>query len=172
MTLAKGVNGSAFLPNVSARDVDTRVRIATDKLAAGASPFAYLAVRGVSATSEYRAFLRFNPNRSLQVRATKLINNVETQLGTLTTVPGVTHTANSYVWLRLQASGTNPTTLRVKAWADGQAEPATWLVQVTDTTLSLQAAGPVGLRVLMPTTVTNGPIRFSFDDYLVTEPQR
>ena len=170
MTLAKGLSGAAFLPSTTARDVDVRVRVATNKLAAGAGQVASLAVRTVSAGTEYRAQLRLNPNRTVQLRAARAVGNVETQLGSIVSVPGVTHTANTFIWVRVQASGVNPTTVRIKAWAHGQAEPTTWLLTVTDSQTALQTAGTVGLRAFVPSAITNSPVRFSFDDFRVTRP--
>jgi probable HAF family extracellular repeat protein len=170
MTLAKGLSGAAVLPSTTARDVDVRVRVATNKLAAGAGQVASLTVRTVSAGTEYRAQLRLNPNRTVQVRAARAVGNVETQLGSIVSVPGVTHTANTFIWVRVQASGVNPTTMRLKAWANGQAEPTTWLLTVTDSQTALQTAGTVGVRAFVPSAITNSPVRFSFDDYRVTRP--
>jgi hypothetical protein len=42
---------------------------------------------------------------------------------------------------------------------------------VTDATASLQAAGGVGLVGHLPAGVSNAPVRFTFDDYLVILPQ-
>jgi hypothetical protein len=69
-----------------------------------------------------------------------------------------------------QVVGTNPTTIRLNVWADGQTEPTSWQYTVTDSEPSLQVAGPVGLRAFLASGVTNAPVVFSFDDLLVTSP--
>ncbi|BDZ49548.1 hypothetical protein GCM10025867_17890 [Frondihabitans sucicola] len=46
---------------------------------------------------------------------------------------------------RLQVVGTNPTTLRAKAWLSSSAEPSAWMVTGTSTTAVLQAPGSLGL---------------------------
>jgi hypothetical protein len=67
--------------------------------------------------------------------------NVALMADVNTAIPGGTP-----LWLRLQAQGTNPTSLRWKAWADGVAEPSTWMGTATDATAALQAAGGVGVE--------------------------
>jgi hypothetical protein len=67
--------------------------------------------------------------------------------------------------LRMQVSGTSPTTLRGKVWRAGQAEPAAWLLTATDSTPVLQAAGAVGLLGYLAATSTNAPLVARFDDF-------
>ena len=61
-------------------------------------------------------------------------------------VPGLTYAANDKLRVRLQVFGTSPTTLQMKVWKDGTAEPAAWQVSTTDTTAALQAGGGVGFE--------------------------
>jgi hypothetical protein len=65
-------------------------------------------------------------------------------------------------------TGASPTTIRVKAWADGQPEPSSWQFAATNSTAAVQGAGSVGLRVYMSST--NAPVTFGFDDFSVTTP--
>ena len=67
--------------------------------------------------------------------------------------------------------GTSPTTIRMRAWADGTAEPTTWQYTRTDSTASLQAAGSVGVRAYLAAGATNGPILVTFDDLRATRAQ-
>jgi hypothetical protein len=80
----------------------------------------------------------------------------------------LTNAANRPIWVRGQVVGVNPTTIRLKAWADGQPEPFIWAYSVTDASPSQQAAGAVGLRAYLSGTASNAPVRFSFDDLRVT----
>ncbi len=36
---------------------------------------------------------------------------------------------------------------------------------------NVPSRGMIGLRAYVPNAITNGPIRFSFEDYLVAQPQ-
>ena len=65
-------------------------------------------------------------------------------------------------------TGANDTTIRVKAWADGQSEPAGLLFTTTNAQASVQSAGSVGLRLYLAGTVSNAPVVVSFDDYSVS----
>ena len=47
--------------------------------------------------------------------------------------------------LRLQVTGTSPTTIRAKVWQSEQPEPADWTAVANDSTAALQLAGAVGV---------------------------
>jgi hypothetical protein len=165
---ATSSNRVVALTGVAALNVDLTVRLQTDKVAAGSFEYVYLVARRVSSSSEYRARLRFAPGGITVIQASQVNANTETLLGTEVVVPGVTQQANSYLWLRAQLVGANPTTIRMKAWADGQAEPADWQYSASDSLASLQAPGAVGLRASLSASSTNAPVTFSFDDFRVT----
>ena len=120
--------------------------------------------------NEYRPRMIFNANGTISVNASVVVNGSETALGAPLVVPGLTQAADSFVWLRAQVTGASPTTIRVKAWADGQAEPAAWQFTVTDSQAAVQGAGSVGLRVYLGAKVTTAPVVVSFDDYSVRSP--
>jgi CSLREA domain-containing protein len=161
---------TAILGNVSAQDLKVTFRVQTDKVASGNSEYAYFIARRVSSNSEYRIRIRFSTSQTIGLRAERLNNGTKTELGTETTVSGLTHTVNSFIWVRAEVVGTNPTTIRIKVWGDGQAEPAGWQYTTTDSTAILQTAGSCGLRAYLASSVTNTPVVFTFDDLLVTAP--
>jgi len=163
-----GSNRAAFLNNVNAGELDMEVRIAADKMPAGGAYFAYVEARH-NGTSSYRGQLIFEPDGSIRVDGTAVINGTESALGTQVTVPGVTATAGGYIRLRMQVTGSNPTTIRVKAWADGQTEPTGWQFTATDSRAAVQGPGGVGVRAYLAKAVTDAPVTFSFDDLNVTQ---
>jgi hypothetical protein len=154
-----------MLDSVSARDVDVLLRVAVDKVASGGSEYAYAIVRR-NATNAYRPKLILLSNGTVQVHCGVLVNNVESSVAPAVTVPGLSYSAGGYIWLRAQVTGAAPTTIRVKAWADGQPEPATWQFSATNSASAVQGPGSVGLRAYM--SATNAPVNFTFDDYAVT----
>ena len=83
-------------------------------------------------------------------------------------MPGLTNTPGSFIRVRAQLTGTNPTTIRIRAWADGGTEPTTWQYTETNSAASLQAAGGVGLLAYLSGSITNAPVLVTFDDFLVT----
>ena len=127
----------ALLDAAAAQDVDIVFQVQTDILASGVDEYAYFLSRHVSPNTEYRGQIRFDPKRNILVRAVRINNGISTALGSDTKVAGVTHAVNTYIWVHAQIVGTNPTTIRIKVWADDQAEPATWQYSVTDSAASL-----------------------------------
>ena len=168
LLMTAGANRAAVLGGVSALDVDLSFSVATNKTAAGGQQYVYGIARRVNATSEYRIKLRLGTNGSVAVQATSVVSNIETGIGAETNVPGLTHTANGVIRVRAQISGTSPTTIRIRAWADGSPEPSTWTYTATSTTASLQAPGAVGLRSYVSAAITNAPVLVTFDDFRVT----
>jgi hypothetical protein len=159
---------SALLNTVSQRDVDITFRVSVDKPAAGANYFIYAVARR-NTNNEYRPRVIFNADGSVSVGASVLVGGSETRLGS-PVVTGLTQAAGQFIWVRAQVTGANPTTIQVKAWADGQAEPAAWQFSVTDAQAAVQGAGAVGLRIYVPGAVSTAPVMFSFDDYSVIAP--
>jgi hypothetical protein len=160
----------AKLPSVAALDLNFVFRVKTDKPAAGNNVSAFFLARSVSSSTEYRGQIRISSSNAVYIRALKVVNGTQTLLGSEVMLPNLTYTAGTYIWMRGQVVGTNPTTLNLKAWADGQAEPANWQYTITDSEPSLQVAGPIGLRSFLASGVTNAPVVFSYDDLSVTAP--
>ncbi len=167
---APGRTRTALLNELSQANVDMRVRVAADKVAAGGRFFVYVVGRH-NANNEYRAQLILNSNGSLSVQGSALIAGSESSLGSAVAVPGVTQSPGAYVWVRAQLTGANPTTIRIKAWADGQPEPDGWLFTATSSAAALQSGGSVGVRAYVSSAVTNAPVTLTFDDYAVTASQ-
>jgi PKD repeat protein len=162
-----GATRAALLNAVSAQDVDIAFRVRSDKLAVGGAQYVYAVARR-NGGNAYRPKIILNTNGTVAVHAGVVVNNSESSVAPAVTVPGLTHTANGFIWVRAQLSGSSPTTIRVKAWADGQAEPAGWHFTATNSTAVVQTAGGVGLRAYISST--NVPITFGFDDFRVTSP--
>jgi len=168
MVLSAGGTREAWLPALGARDADIAARFQTDKAAAGGNIFAYLSARRTSSGDAYRAKVRIAPSGAVYVQPTRVSGGVETALGAEVVVAGLTHTAGAALWVRAQVSGADPTTIRVRVWADGQPEPSAWAASVTDSTAALQSAGAAGLRAYLGSASTNAPVVLSWDDWSVT----
>jgi hypothetical protein len=69
----------------------------------------------------------------------------------------------------MQLVGANPTTIRLRAWADGQPEPGTWPYVATDSTAALQGSGAVGLLARLSSSAT-GPLNVSYDGFRAVAP--
>jgi CSLREA domain-containing protein len=160
---------SALLDNVSATDVDVQFRVATDKVLAGGPAYVYMVVRR-NGDNEYRPRLILNPNGNVTVSASRVVNGSESPLGS-GVVTGISQSSNSYIWIRAQVTGTNPTTINDKAWADGTPEPSTWQFTATDSSAALQAAGSVGVRAYLSSGASVAPLTVFFDDYSIVAPK-
>lgn len=164
---ASGATRLAYLPATAGADVDARVRVTADKLLNGGNWYAYLVLRRQAAASLQPKII-VATNGTVSVQAGQLVNGKETSLGTAVVVPGLAFNPGSFIWIRAQVTGSNPTTIRVKAWADGMAEPANWQFSATTSAASVQTSGAVGLRAYMGSQVTNAPLVVTFDDFAVT----
>lgn len=58
---------------------------------------------------------------------------------------GLPAAAGAVLWLHVEFQGVNPTAIRARTWLDGTPEPATWLLNTTDSNGAEQQAGMVGL---------------------------
>jgi N-acetylneuraminic acid mutarotase len=148
---------AAHLGSVSARDVDFKGTIGFPDTTA--NRFAYFLLRRQSNGANLRIGVLPVGNkvfiRGQNDAGTHLFADVDT---------GVSFSPGDSIILRIQAQGTNPTTVRARAWKVGTSEPSTWAVDTT-TTVGPQTAGSVGIRTIntagTSTTIT-------FDDILVS----
>jgi CSLREA domain-containing protein len=164
---AAGATRSARLNAVNERNVDIRFRIASNKIPAGGNLSVYAVCRRVGA-SEYRPRLIFSPNGSMSVNASVAVNGTESLVGPAVIVAGLNYVAGNFIWMRSECTGASPTTIRVKAWADGQPEPQAWQFTATHGEAALQGPGAVGVRGYLSSAVTNGPLAMSFDEFTVS----
>ena len=158
---AAGQNRANFL-SPTAVDWDVRTDVSLDKApVGGGSAWIYHEVRRSSSnTNAYRLVARFAGNGSTFLYASRVVNGTETQIGSAVAVPSVNFLTG--FTLRGQVTGTNPTTIKVKAWVG--TEPETWQYTATDS-LGPQVAGRGGLRGYTSGSTTNTPLTYLFDNY-------
>ena len=160
-----GASGYGYLSGVSANDADTTVTFSANKAPTGSGFNANVIARRVGTNLEYRGRARIDNQGRVYAGAFKLTSGAgPVAVGAEVQVPGLVFTAGSSIQLRVQATGVNPTTIRIKAWAAGAGEPSTWAVSVTDSTAALQAKGSVGLQALLASNATNAPVTFKWDN--------
>lgn len=159
---------AAVVNTTTILDTDITFRVSPDKLAAGISQEVFFTARQIASTDMYRGKMRLTPSGTVTLQASKVVGGVETFIGTQATVVGLTYSGGSYIWVRGTLSGTSPTTIQLKAWADGSSEPVGWSYTSTDSEASLQVAGQVGLRINLPSATSNAPVLFTFDDFAVS----
>jgi hypothetical protein len=95
-------------------------------------------------TAFYGARLRISAKGKVDLLA---LRN-ESQLGKTRKLASSYKAGKAY-YVKIQTSGTYPTTIKVKAWASGKKEPSKWAIVTTDATVALQAAGVVGVNAYL-----------------------
>ncbi|WP_395245669.1 LamG-like jellyroll fold domain-containing protein [Agromyces sp. MMS24-K17] len=158
-----GSTRRATLPITPSTSIDLAVRISIDKTAAGGPATVGAVVRQV-ASSFYQARVRFLTNGGCNLQ----LNEGNTVLANLDPVPGVSCAGGQQLQLRVQATGTSPTTLRAKVWQAGSAEPAAWQVTATSSSGALQSAGIVGVEGYLSGAASNAPLSIRYDDFTAT----
>ncbi len=160
LTIARSTTVSATLSSVSATSTDTVVAVTPDKVPTGSGAFVYVAGRIVSATDFYGARVRLRADGVVEVHATRA-NGTPVSGGV---VSGLTYAAGDTLMVRVQVDGISPTTVRVKVWKAGTAEPTTWRGLFTDSSATLQVPGSVGVSAYLFGTATNSPLTVRFDN--------
>ncbi|GAA2726846.1 PKD domain-containing protein [Cellulomonas aerilata] len=151
-----GADLKASLNGATSTDTELQAQMSLDKPTTGGG--VYFSVVGRQVGSEdYKARLRIYPTGKVDLTLAR----TGTTLGAVT-VP-VTYTAGDALQVRLQVTGTAPTTIRAKVWKVGESEPADWQRTVTDATAGLQVAGGIGLGAYLSGSSTNAPTVASFD---------
>lgn len=162
---ATAVNSSRWtFANVSVTNVDVTGSASSSALATGGSHYLALAGRSSSdGATCYLARLDFTTTAGVVLTLRKRVAGAETQLSTFTT--GLTHAAGTRFSVRFQVVGT---TLRARAWLTSSAEPSTWQLTATDS--SITGAGLVGMRSILSSANTNTlPVVMDYDNYAATE---
>ncbi|WP_448611584.1 PKD domain-containing protein [Geodermatophilus sp. URMC 60] len=157
---AAGRSTRATLARVSAQDVAVQAEVVLPQAPTGSGTYVSLAGRRVG-TSDYRATLRFQASGLVDLRLDRIVEGVETVLGTVR-LPG-TYTAGTALTVRLELTGSGTTTLAAKAWAQGAAEPADWALTRTDGTAALQVPGGLYLETYTAANATRTQV-FRIDD--------
>lgn len=155
---------SAYLGSTTATDTDATAGVTLPSLPAGGSVYAALVLRH-TATTDYTARVIIAANGAVQANVMAGGTSLRSA-----TVPGLTASPGATVRMHAQVTGTNPTTIRVRAWLATATEPSTWAISLTDATAGLQGPGSVGLRSYASSGVTNGPAVVAFDHLAVTAP--
>ncbi|MHA7304968.1 PKD domain-containing protein [Arthrobacter sp. TMN-49] len=164
-----GSGPSAYLRSVSLTSANSTAVLSLDKAAAGGPVYASLAGRSISGVGEYRAKLRFDAGGQVTLSTSRVVGSTETTLSQVV-LAGIVYQANAKLQVRIEVTGTSPTTVRAKAWAAGAAEPSAWQLQTTDNTATLQSGGGVGIVTYVSGAASNAPLVVRIDSLSVSTP--
>jgi PKD repeat protein len=162
-----GSGPQIYLNSVSRIDAEVAVTASFDKPATGGGIDLSVVGRRVVGEGDYRGKVRVLSTGGVRVGLSRAnAAGAQTVIQPETLVAGLTVAAGDQLRARVQVTGTGPTTLRIKVWKVGSAEPASWQLTGTDTTAGLQAAGSIGIHSYLSGSTTNAPITGSFDDLI------
>ncbi|WP_233189025.1 LamG domain-containing protein [Subtercola sp. Z020] len=165
-----GSQTGAYLNSVSQTNTDLRVQFSLDKPATGGGTYLYAVGRKTATNNEYRAAIRLKNNGTAAVALTALQgSSTASTLANEVVVPG-SIVAGTKLSVRLQVTGTSPTTIRAKVWPSGTAEPTAWTVSATDSFAGLQAPGAIGLLSYVSGSATNAPQQVTVQELSAFKP--
>jgi hypothetical protein len=153
---APGAGPTAYLGSVSASSTTASASLSLDKVADGAGVYVSLVGRRVSATADYRVKVLIGPGGAVSASLVAISGATQTTLQSAT-VPGLTYAAGDVLRVKLQVTGTSPTTVAAKVWKGDATEPASWLLAKTDSTSGLQARWCGGIAPYLSGSATNAP---------------
>ncbi len=158
-----GNNTGAHLGTLSTTSADVRSAFTLSSAPTGTSgTWVYVSGRRTVTGDEYRVRVRVAADGAVYLALSRVVATVESFPGGEVLVPGLTWTPGTTLASRVQVSGTGSTAITASVWAVGQAEPATPQLSRTDTTVTLQVAGSVGLAAYRPSSATAATaVRFS-----------
>jgi hypothetical protein len=148
VTLAPNSSGQALLESVDARDVIVQHSVASDQIAVG--ELNDLTLLRASDTAAYAVVVRISAD-DVQVGLQRNVGEETDQIGRFVSVP-VSGVTNGRLRIHAEASGAEPTSIKVRVWPADQSEPNTWQINLVDWTGVLQHPGAIGLGW----TSTNG----------------
>lgn len=164
-----GAGPRVALNGVSSTNTQVNVQFTLDKVPNGSGAFVSVGARAIG-TNDYRAKVKIASDGRLTLYLVRVVNNAETTLASKTLSTAYSFSVGTTYNVKVQATGTSPTTVRAKVWKTSQSEPGSWELSETDNNSELQAAGGVGLVGYLSGSSTNFPIVISFDEFEAIEP--
>ena len=157
-----GTQSGAYLNDVSQANTDLRMQFSADKAATGGGTYLYTIGRKTAGSNnEYRTSIWWRNNGTVAVSLVAFQGSASgVTLGNTVVIPG-TFAPGAQLNVRMQVTGTSPTTIRSKVWLSGASEPANWTVSATDSYAALQAPGGIGVMSYLSGTSTNAPVTVS-----------
>lgn len=132
VSLAANTAAFAILAGATAADVDVESCVSMSAVATGAAWVSATVVRYTNTSNHYRLHTEFGLGGDIQVKITKTIGGVTSDLTSLSSAV-TTYTPGQLICTRAQAIGS---TLRIRCWQDGTDEPITWHAEADDTDLT------------------------------------
>jgi hypothetical protein len=152
-----GESVGLLVSDYAKRDVDVTASMRSDRAASGGDQYVYLLARAVGSSSGYVARLRTDAAGSSWLQAVRTREGVDEPLGTEVRLDSGDALLVRGVEFRLELSGANPTSIRIKAWAANEQEPAGWQYSYIDDN-DLRQPGAIGVRTYLSRRADNPPV--------------
>ena len=117
-----------------------RVQVPNASTGTGNDVHVHAIVRRASGVDFYRLQVAFSGAGSVSLLPQRVVAGVPAGIGPQINGALASWSAGNTYWIRFQAMGATPTTLRAKVWQHGTAEPAEWAFTRTDSQAQLQQA--------------------------------
>jgi PKD repeat protein len=167
---AAGAGPDLSLPAVASSSTDLSLALSADKPMTGGGLYASVVGRRVAGVGDYRAKIQLRSTGAVVLSLVRTAGSTETAIAPAAVLPGVTSAPGQRLLVRLQVTGTSPTTVQARVWAAGTPEPTTWAATRTDSTAGLQVPGAVALNLYLSSSTTNAPHVFQLDDLVARTP--
>lgn len=155
---------AAMLPAVLSDAVSVSTSFRADSVPTGTGAVALTVVGRQTSTGAYQGRVRVETDGALRL----YIMRDEAALGGASAVLPGAYRPGELIHVRLQVTGTGPTTLAARMWRDGELEPTAWQLTATDRTDGFQQRGSVGLRGTMSSAATTPRIQVTVTDFHAT----
>ena len=170
VTIATAQQGSFVSIPTQATDLAVTGRFHLDKLPVAENVSVHVWARGSGGADTYRFYLSIDPAGAVVATFPAMVGNQIQGKPVAATVPS-TYAPGTWWRFRVVVSGSDPTHLQARVWADGTTEPTTWLIDTTDTTPQLQQlTGRMSLGAYTGAKQTALPLQVAFDDVSVAVP--
>jgi len=169
MQLTSNNGLQALLPGAKALSVDERTGFALSKRPVGDSVRVMVVGRAAGTgdnADAYRAIVQVKPTGGIVYGIRKQISTVNTTLTPFVSAPFMFASGTRYM-IRVQFTGTSPTTMRMKVWPASAPEPTAWAYTASDGAPALQRPGLVGVRSAANLRVSNLPLTALVDSLQV-----
>jgi PKD repeat protein len=163
-----GRTRAAELKAVSVENVDVVAKVSVDKPVTGGGLYLSLTARG-SNTDGHRGKIRIQSSGVVTASVQTMVAGVEKDLRSVN-VAGLTFTQADSLLMRVQVTGINATTIRMRVWKQGTTEPGSWLLTQTDSTAGIQKAGGIAFSAYLSGTANNAPVVVRLDDLVAQTP--
>ncbi|MBE7190381.1 PKD domain-containing protein, partial [Jatrophihabitans endophyticus] len=143
----RGATCSAWLPHVARSSTDTTATLSVPSVPRAGMQISVLG-RRISASSDIRLQLSLARGGTVKAALLGVVGSNHTALSPTKTLP-LPSSAHGRLHVELVVTGTSPTVVRAKVWADGKAEPSGWTVKGQSSRAMLQHSGSVGVATLL-----------------------